>query len=355
MAFYVKMLTRHPEQTETKQRGDNMAEMKNYFLNPVKNVTVQGLTHILNSNNSILPQSIIKNNDKSPVPLDELNVNKTLQHVYTFNKQYPSSVGRSFLCVRTRTIPSFNVCLFPVKEDIYVSASLQTSGTWDMEQTHLIQKALKRFPKANFIDVGANIGYFSLLARAMGRTVIAIEPTDASFLRLQEGVVRNNFSDKIIILKYAVSDKRTTVVMGEDDLNKGGITVAKEIGGPANISRSVETITLDDLVSLIPAEEIIIKMDIEGYECKALHSSLELLQIFKVRYIFMEWLIMPLNQDKENTPCPKANILHTLASLYSMGFKPYSVQQYSELDINNSGSWTAKDIYWKPADSPNLS
>ncbi|KAL3861117.1 hypothetical protein ACJMK2_007186 [Sinanodonta woodiana] len=156
----------------------------------------------------------------------------------------------------------------------------------------------------------------------MGRTVIAIEPTYASFLRLQEGVVRNNFSDKIIMLKYAVSDKRTTVVMGEDDLNKGGIAVAKEIGGPANISRSVETITLNDLVSLIPAEEIIIKMDIEGYECKALHSSLELLQKFKVRYIFMDWLIMPQNQDKKDAPCPKANILHTLASLYSMGFKP---------------------------------
>ncbi|KAL3856584.1 hypothetical protein ACJMK2_011319 [Sinanodonta woodiana] len=276
-----------------------------------------------------------------------------MRHIYTLHNLYPSNEGRNFQCIPTRTTPPFTVCVFSIQKDIYVSGSLQQSGIWDLKQTLLIQRALNEFPEAVFIDVGANIGYFSLLARAMGRTVIAIEPTDANFLRLQEGVVRNKFSDNILMLKYAISDERTTVVMGEDDHNQGGIAVAKEISGPANISRSVEAITLDDLVNLILVKEIIIKMDIEGYECKALYSAMELLEKFKVRYIFMEWLIMPQNQDKKDTPCPRVNILHTLANMYSMGFKPYSVHG-GELDINNSGNWKTSDIYWKPDDSPRL-
>ncbi|KAK3576467.1 hypothetical protein CHS0354_028515 [Potamilus streckersoni] len=282
-----------------------------------------------------------------------LTHNEDMRHIYTLHNLYPSSEGRRYMCIPTRTIPSFTICVFSVQKDIYVSGSLLQTGIWDLKQTQLIQRALNEFPEATFIDVGANIGYFSLLARAMGRTVIAIEPTDANFLRLQEGVVRNKFSDNILMLKYAISDERTTVVMGEDEHNQGGIAVAREISGPANISMSVEAITLDDLVNLILTKEIIIKMDIEGYECKALYSSMELLEKFKVRYIFMEWLIMPQNQDKKDTPCPRVNILHTLANMYSMGFKPYSVHG-RELDINNSGSWKTSDIYWKPDDSPRL-
>ncbi|KAK3576468.1 hypothetical protein CHS0354_028518 [Potamilus streckersoni] len=345
----------HEIMKSSQRQGDDIADRNANQLQSVKNGIMQSITYNQNSNAIILPHSVIKHNisSKAPVPFNVLNLTQNLQQVYTLKKQYLSSKDRNFLCVQTITIPSFIVCIFSVKEDVFVSGSLQKTRTWDIQQTKLIQNALNRFPEASFIDVGANIGYFSLLARAMGRTVIAIEPTEATFLRLQEGVVRNKFSDNIILLKYAVSDKRTTVVMGEDDKNQGGIAVAREISGPANISRSVEAITLDDLVSLISTNEIIIKMDIEGYECKALYSSMELLQKFKVRYIFMEWLIMPQNQDKKDTPCPKANILHTLANMYSLGFKPYSLNG-NELDINNSGSWTVTDIYWKPADSPKL-
>ncbi|KAK3576472.1 hypothetical protein CHS0354_028522 [Potamilus streckersoni] len=282
-----------------------------------------------------------------------LTHNGDMKHIYTISNQYPFREVRDFQCIPTSTVPSFTICVYSIQEDVYISGSLRQSGTWDLDQTILVQGALNRFPDAMFVDVGANIGYFSLLARAMGRAVIAIEPTHANFLRLQEGVVRNKFSDNILLLKYAISDERTTVIMGKDDHNQGGIAVAKEIRGFTNNSLSVEAITLNDLARIILSREIIIKMDIEGYECKAIHSSMEFLQKFKVRYIFMEWLIMPQNQDKKDTPCPKAKILHMLANIFSLGMKPFSFHGL-ELDITNSGSWRTNDVYWKPDDSPNL-
>ncbi|KAK3576469.1 hypothetical protein CHS0354_028519 [Potamilus streckersoni] len=210
----------------------------------------------IHKTSSDMSHTIIEDNSNSELRLRNftafnLTHNGDMKHIYTISKQYPFREVRDFQCIPTSTIPSFVICVYSIQEDVYISGSLRQSGTWDLDQTRLVQGALNRFPDAMFVDVGANIGYFSLLARAMGRAVIAIEPTYANFLRLQEGVVRNKFSDNILLLKYAISDERTTVIMGKDDHNQGGIAVAKEIRGFTNNSLSVEAITLNDLARII--------------------------------------------------------------------------------------------------------
>lgn len=59
-----------------------------------------------------------------------------------------------------------------------------------------------------FVDVGANVGHFSLLAASKKAKVIAIEPIPDTFRRLNENVVLNNFEKLINLLNIGVADKK---------------------------------------------------------------------------------------------------------------------------------------------------
>ncbi len=56
---------------------------------------------------------------------------------------------------------------------MYISASLEASGQWETLLTGLVQRALNRYPNSLFLNLGANIGYYSLLAARMNHQVIA--------------------------------------------------------------------------------------------------------------------------------------------------------------------------------------
>ena len=56
---------------------------------------------------------------------------------------------------------------------IFKSSALQTDGIWEPYITPILQMALNKYPESILIDVGANIGYYSLMAAKMGHTSIA--------------------------------------------------------------------------------------------------------------------------------------------------------------------------------------
>ena len=60
---------------------------------------------------------------------------------------------------------------------------------------------------------------------------------------------------------------------------------------------------LKDILETIESKEIIMKMDIEGYECKALQPEILLNKVGKfIPFIHMEWIQLPTNMRKT---CPE--------------------------------------------------
>ena len=62
--------------------------------------------------------------------------------------------------------------IFPREADVHVSASLESAGHWELRLTYILQYTLRSYPRAVFINLGANIGYYTLLAASMGHQVI---------------------------------------------------------------------------------------------------------------------------------------------------------------------------------------
>ncbi|KAL3875556.1 hypothetical protein ACJMK2_033497 [Sinanodonta woodiana] len=249
-------------------------------------------------------------------------------------------------CVKTRTVPNFNICLYPLDRDKFISRSLLYNGVWEPYFTKVFQSALQNVPNATVLDIGANIGYYTLLSGAMGHKVIAIEPVTANILHLQESLKLNKFKRKIWLLRYAVSNKQAKLYLTENRNNQGGFRVVPKPPQKLKMVQTYNAITLDDVLSIVKVEEAIIKIDTEGYECKILESSSEFFKHVKVPYIFMEWQIMSGEQKKYGAPCPAVKIRNISLTLGKMGYTAFELRYGIELDVAESDRWRVEYVYW---------
>ncbi len=140
-------------------------------------------------------------------------------------------------------------------------------------EARLIQTALK--PGDTFWDIGANIGYFSLLAATVvgphGR-VVAFEPGHQAFQELQENIAINNFH-QITAVPLAASDQEGTarLYLSKDQADTGANLFQ---GGARGAWEEVRTIPLDTFLKKNPyPPPQFLKIDVEGAELAVLQGA----------------------------------------------------------------------------------
>ena len=183
------------------------------------------------------------------------------------SQQLPRSnyTYQSLPCLLTKTEPSFHICTYPSKRDRFISAALQSDGIWEPYITPILQGALNKYPNSILMDVGANIGYYSLLAAKMGHLAIAIEPKKESLRRLQMGVELNRVRNEVYLVQNALYDFHTNVTLTDSEDNQGGVwiksIISKSKGSLQNESL-VEAITMDHLLTVTNIKQAVLKLDI---------------------------------------------------------------------------------------------
>ena len=156
----------------------------------------------------------------------------------------------------------------------FVDRTIFCTGEWEPRETALIAEILR--PGDVFVDVGANIGYFTLLASSLvgptGR-VIAVEANPRTF-ELLEANVRRNGCANVDLRHVAAGEASGFATLFEREAgNAGGDQVdfaAQGAPGAITVER------LDALVGKQPVR--LIKLDIEGAEAKALRGATGLLE-----------------------------------------------------------------------------
>lgn len=138
-------------------------------------------------------------------------------------------------------------------------------------------------PGAVFIDVGANMGTYTLLAsKRVGRTgkVVSLEPIPELFGQMAKSV-RMNRLENVALLNNAAWDHRCMVQMTSPGKNDAGC-FAVGTSGLSESMRSVSAIPLDDLLDTLTTDKVdIVKMDIEGAELPALRGAGKLLSLHR--------------------------------------------------------------------------
>ena len=163
------------------------------------------------------------------------------------------------------------------------------------------------------IDLGANIGIFSILAArtAPDARIIALEPFPANFERLLESVERNGLSGRVDCHPWAVAGTDRKVVMdAAPDIagHSRRLVQATEADEPIE----VQAYSLATLFALESIDEVdYLKIDIEGAEYELLDQSPDEV-LRKVRVIGIE--------------CHGGQQLRAYKRLRSAGFKERSAK-----------------------------
>lgn len=153
--------------------------------------------------------------------------------------------------------------------------------SYEIKQTRYFKSLLK--PRSVVFDVGANVGYYSLIAAPLvgsGGRIYAFEPVSQQFGRLKDNALRNGFC-QILPYKLALSDKPGEAVIHlEDEFNTGSASLRP--AGPRNILDEIVTCaTLDDFVEAQALDRLdVIKIDVEGYESAVLKGGHKTLEMF---------------------------------------------------------------------------
>nr|KAG5688099.1 hypothetical protein BaRGS_031292 [Batillaria attramentaria] len=130
------------------------------------------------------------------------------------------------------------------------------------------------------VDVGCNIGLFTLTAALNGYRVLAIDAMNSSLQLVATSLRLANLTSRVTMLHNAISDRhRDVVVQVRLPNNIGASWVLQASSDKDNNTQNVDTqtvvkaICLDDLVDYVPTRRIFLKMDIEASEWLALRSE----------------------------------------------------------------------------------
>lgn len=145
-------------------------------------------------------------------------------------------------------------------------------------ETELISSIIK--PGSVVLDIGANIGYHTLLfAKLVGQSgkVFAFEPSSANFRLLEKNVSINGYPN-VILEQKAVSNRNEKKKLYLNEWNTGMHTIYKPQQHASLDSVEIDTISLDNYFSNYGGKIDFIKMDIEGSEYTALEGMQTILQ-----------------------------------------------------------------------------
>jgi len=171
-----------------------------------------------------------------------------------------------------------------IKGDI-ISDCIANFGFFEWQKTWEFYSECKSGGKL-FVDVGANIGYFSLIwlgIHARNRC-ISVEAAPRNTAIIETNILRNHLHERLVLCKAAASNSKGTLnfYLGPtEQTGWGGITLE------GTNCLEVESITLDDLLHNEPIVDVL-KIDVEGAELMVLQGALELIKSKKIRKIYFE-------------------------------------------------------------------
>lgn len=211
----------------------------------------------------------------------------------TFVRHFPVTRGKHRI-VET-LVPLYasageDICTLPGGASIrvdpreHVQRFIYFFGAYERESVEWFIKALK--PGMTVLDIGANVGQYSLVAASqVGKTgrVHGFEPNPVTYRRLADNIALNRYS-QVTAHSLALSDQAgsATLYLPKDD-NLGEASLQKYDGETE--STVITTLTADEWMESAdlgnPARIDLIKIDVQGYETRAIRGASKLLARYR--------------------------------------------------------------------------
>ncbi|MGY4535760.1 FkbM family methyltransferase [Mucilaginibacter sp. UYNi724] len=137
-------------------------------------------------------------------------------------------------------------------------------------------------PDDLFIDIGANIGSYTMLASAeAGANTIAIEPIPQTFGYLTQNIALNNIGNKATALNIGLGKE------------KGVLKFTKTYDTANHVATDADTdvikVNVDTLDNILNGKTpVLLKIDVEGFESEVLNGAANTLKSIGLKAIIIE-------------------------------------------------------------------
>ncbi|CAM4820071.1 unnamed protein product [Rotaria magnacalcarata] len=252
----------------------------------------------------------------------------------------------SFQCVKTKLLLNkyhTTVCVHDVGKDTDVSGFIVRTGIWEETLVTRIIRILSTHRQLAFIDVGANIGIYTMYAAALGcKNVIAIECFRPNIERIRRAVQLENVEHQVIIMARALYNKSNTYLSLRTNIrnNIGSQQLNIETLKNENDSLVVQSMRFDDLLPLVKERDIreaIIKIDIETSEQYLCETGEQIFNQINIPFVMMEWA------NIKEIPA-RANLIEEFFT--NRSYIPFNSETCEPQTEKNYRHWYTQDIFW---------
>lgn len=213
---------------------------------------------------------------------------ETINHTYYYNKNL-----------------NYNFLITDETRKIATNCFFDNFSIWEDEQITIFYKLINSNEKINIIDIGANVGLYSLYAKFLpNATFYAYEPVPLNFKLLNDNILLNNINN-VKTFDIAISNEKKTSIMNLCKSHCGLHTLGNNPLRFNDIEQiSVNTDTLDNLFYDKNIKIDFLKIDTEGYEFYILKGGINTIKTYKP-IIQIEYSVQNMNQCNitENELC----------------------------------------------------
>ena len=184
-------------------------------------------------------------------------------------------------------------------------------GSWEPHFTRSIMLALSTAAQqrklsapgaGTFLDIGANVGWYSLVAAAAGYKVVGFEPV-MNNERLQRSSICANpgFSNRIALHSVLLSNETSNsckIFSLNDNKGNGIVKCDPKFNIPKSytlLSSDAKVMMLDEFADSLK-DVLLVKMDVEAHEPLVFQGGLKVFLTLQIPYIVTEWNWFAMNQ-----------------------------------------------------------
>jgi FkbM family methyltransferase len=168
-----------------------------------------------------------------------------------------------------------------------------------------------------FVDVGANVGSYTILASSVRQAVThAFEPVPSTFLRLASNVRLNDLAGRVTLHNCGVSEEEGELLFSSaEDCANHVVAAGEDCDRPIRVAVA----PLDALLQ--GASATLVKIDVEGFETHVIRGAQQTL-----RDPALQAVIMELNGSGDRYGFRDADLR---ASMAALGFLEYAYEPFT--------------------------
>ena len=256
---------------------------------------------------------------------------RTLRNKMRWEKHKLSDWYHTYLSIKTK---EYNTSLgFKLRTRGYIANKLMVESKFETTEINILRKLIKN--SDIFVDIGANIGYYTCFACSLGKKVLAFEPQNQNLSCLLANIKTNNFSSLAEIFPMGLGE-----VPGILTLYGASGPSASLIDGWAGYSSKFKKLipinTLDTILSGRYLDDaMVIKIDVEGAEFRVLKGAINTLN----RKVKPNWFL-EICLDQFHPDALNENFLETFQLFFDAGYHAYIAdKEKTAVSPNDVRNW----------------